>query len=252
LHLQEHFDQGSEYDTEHPNKWPGAPELAGFRSFMTTFFQQCDDVCLTLMKALELAWGVDDSSLVARCKPSATDLRLTHYPAIAVEEMTEEKKTCRIAPHTDFGPITLLFQDGTGGLEVQDRATGSFIPVNPGDTTEMIINVGDTLNRWTNGKILGGVHQVTVPESIKGKRDVIIPSRISMAYLFKAGRGVSLGPLPKFVSASNPAQFSDMTSGEYQSWRNSVIYNLDEKLYTKDGKKIGAIVTSVRARIPPL
>jgi isopenicillin N synthase-like dioxygenase len=215
---------------------------------MTAFFQQCDDVCLTLMKALELAWGIDDGSLVARCKPSATDLRLTHYPAIAVEEMLGEKKTCRIAPHTDFGPMTLLFQDGTGGLEVQDRATGSFVPVNPGRTTEMIINVGDTLHRWTNGKILAGVHQVTVPEALKGMRDVVIPSRISMAYLFKAGRDVSLGPLPRFVSATHPPQFPDMTAGEYQSWRNSVIYSLDEKMYTKEGKKLGALGSEVHER----
>lgn len=200
------------------------------------------------MEALELAWGIDDGSLVARCKPSATDLRLTHYPEIAVEKMLGEKKTCRIAPHTDFGPITLLFQDGTGGLEVQDRLTGSFVPVSPGKPTEMIINVGDTLNRWTNGKILGGVHQVTIPEALKGMRDVVIPSRISMAYLFKASRDVSLGPLPKFVSATNPARYSDMTSGEYQSWRNSVIYSLDEKLYTKEGKKLGALGSEVLER----
>jgi isopenicillin N synthase-like dioxygenase len=215
---------------------------------MTAFYQQCDEVCLTLMKALELAWGIDDGSLVARCKPSATDLRLTHYPAIAVEEMAGEKKTCRIAPHTDFGPVTLLFQDGTGGLEVQDRTTGSLVPVNPDRPTEMIVNVGDTLTRWTNGKILGGVHQVTVPQAMKGMRDVIIPSRISMAYLFKAGRDVSLGPLPKFVSATNPARFSDMTAGEYQSWRNSMIYSLDNNLFTKEGKKLGAPGSEVLER----
>jgi isopenicillin N synthase-like dioxygenase len=206
---------------------------------MTAFYQQCDEVCLTLMKALELAWGISDGSLVARCMPSATDLRLTHYPAIAVEDMDQDKKTCRIAPHTDFGPITLLFQDGTGGLEVEDRTTGIFVPVSPAIPTEMIVNVGDTLTRWTNGRILGGVHQVTVPEAMKGARGVTIPSRISMAYLFKAGREVSLGPLPSFFSATNPAKFADMTALEYQRWRNSIIYSLDKELYTQDGKELG-------------
>lgn len=228
---QEHFDQGPEYDTDFPNKWPEAPELSGFRPFMEDFYQQCDEVCLMLMKALEVAWGIEDGSLVARCVPSATDLRLTHYPAIPVDEM-QSGRTSRIAPHTDFGPITLLFQDSTGGLEIEDRTNSepnSFVPLPPTDTMEMIVNVGDTLTRWTNGKITGGVHQVTTPEAMKGESGLILPPRMSMAYLFKAERNVSVGPLPKFVSSTEPAKYPNITAFEFQKWRNSIVYNLDKK-----------------------
>jgi isopenicillin N synthase-like dioxygenase len=144
---------------------------------MEDFYRQCDDVCLMLMKALEVAWGIEDGSLVARCVPSATDLRLTHYPAIPVEEM-QGGSTSRIAPHTDFSPITLLFQDSTGGLEVEDRSTNTFVPIPPTDVTEMIVNVGDTLTRWTNGKILGGIHQVTTPEAMKGEKGMMLPPTV--------------------------------------------------------------------------
>jgi isopenicillin N synthase-like dioxygenase len=195
---------------------------------MEDFYRQCDDVCLMLMKALEVAWGIEDGSLVARCVPSATDLRLTHYPAIPVEEM-QGGSTSRIAPHTDFGPITLLFQDSTGGLEVEDRSTNTFVPIPPTDVTEMIVNVGDTLTRWTNGKILGGIHQVTTPEAMKGEKGLMLPPRLSMAYLFKAERNVSVGPLPKFVSTAEPAKFSDITALEFQRWKNSIVYSLDKK-----------------------
>ena len=228
--IQEHFDQGPEYDTDFPNKWPNAPELSGFRAFMENFYRQCDDVCLTLMKALEVAWGIKDGSLVARCVPSATDLRLTHYPAIPVEEM-QSGRSSRIAPHTDFGPITLLFQDSTGGLEIEDRTNpkpNSFNPLPPTDTTEMIVNVGDTLTRWTNGKITGGIHQVTAPEAMKGESGLMLPPRMSMAYLFKAERNVSVGPLPKFVSSTEPAIYPDITAFEFQRWRNSIVYSLDK------------------------
>lgn len=61
--IQEHFDQGPDYDTEFPNKWPQAPELSGFQLFMEAFYRQCNDVCLTLMQALEVAWGIEDGSL---------------------------------------------------------------------------------------------------------------------------------------------------------------------------------------------
>ncbi|KAM0480931.1 hypothetical protein ACHAPX_003820 [Trichoderma viride] len=228
---KEHFDQGPTDDAEFPNKWPTTSNMSGFQPFMETFYQQCNNVCLTLIHALEVAWGIEDGSLVARCSPSATDLRLTHYPEIAADELQSGRNT-RIAPHTDFGPITLLFQDSTGGLEIEDRtdATGStFVPLPPTDTTEMIINVGDTLTRWTNGRIIGGMHQVTVPETMKGEKGLVIPSRMSMAYLFKAGRDTSVGPLPKFVSAEEPALYPEITALEFQRWRNSIVYNLDKK-----------------------
>lgn len=226
--IQEHFDQGPDYDKEFPNKWPQAPELSGFRPFMEAFYRQCDDVCLKLMEALEVAWGIEDGSLVARCIPSATDLRLTHYPSIPADEMATGS-TRRIAPHTDFGPITLLFQDGTGGLEIEDRSKNAYVPLPPTDTSEMIVNVGDTLTRWTNGHITGGVHQVTAPEAMKGQSGMVIPSRMSMAYLFKAERNVSVGPLPKFVSPTQPAIYPDITALEFQQWRNSQVYRLDSK-----------------------
>ncbi|KAI9371759.1 Clavaminate synthase-like protein [Aspergillus egyptiacus] len=230
---KEHFDQGPEYDTDFPNQWPKAPELSGFQPFMEAFYRQCDEVCLTLMKALEVAWGIEDGSLVARCSPSATDLRLTHYPAIPLDEM-HSGGTSRIAPHTDFGPITLLFQDSTGGLEIEDRSNpipNSFVPLPPTDTTEMIVNVGDTLTRWTNGRITGGIHRVTTPDAMKEGSGLIVPPRISMAYLFKAARDMTVGPLPKFVSSTEPARFPDITALEFQRWRNSIVYNLDEKEY---------------------
>lgn len=230
---QEHFDRGPEYDTDFSNQWPKAPELSDFRSFMKDFYRQCDDICLTLMKALEVGWGLEDVSLVARCVPSATDLRLTHYPTIPVDEM-QSGNTSRNASHTDFGPITLLFQDSTGGLEIDDRTNPEpnyFVPLPPTDTMELIVNVRNTLTRWTNGKITGGIYQVTTPEAMKGISGLIMPPRMSMAYLFKAERNVLVGPLPKFVSSTEPAKYPDITALEFPRWRNSIVYNFDKKEY---------------------
>lgn len=95
----------------------------------------------------------------------------------------------------------------------------------------MIVNVGDILKGWTNGKITGGIHQVTAPEAMKGESGLILPPRMSMAYLFKAERTVSVGPLPMFVSSTEPAKYPDITALEFQRWRNSIVYNLDKKEY---------------------
>ena len=196
---------------------------------MESYYEQCETVCLTLIKALEEGLGVPDGCITKRCVPSGTDLRLTHYPAIPLEEITSGHKI-RIASHADFGIITLLFQDGVGGLEVEDRSKpglDSFIPIPPTNDTEMVINLGSTMQRWTNDKLFGGLHRVAMPEALKGtdgSNDIIIPGRISIAYLYKAKKSVSVGPIADFVDENNPAKYPEMTGLEYHQWCNSRFY----------------------------
>lgn len=176
--------------------------------------------------ALEVAWGIEDGFLVARSSPLATDLRLTHSAEIDLDQLQSGCNTC-IAPHTDFGPVTLLLQDNTSGLEIEDSTdtTGS----TPTDTTEMISKVVDTLTRWNNGKTIGCMHQITVPEAMKGERGLILPSPLSAAYLFEVRRDTSVAPLPRFASAEEPAVYPKTTTLEFQRWINSIVYNLDKK-----------------------
>ena len=196
---------------------------------MEDFYDQCEAVCLTLIKAVEAGLGINDESITKRCMPSDTDFRLTHYPALPLDEMTSGRRI-RIASHVDFGVISLLFQDGVGGLEVEDRAqpgAGSFIPLPPSNNTEMIVNLGGTMQRWTNDRLFGGLHRVASPQEMKGQKghsDAIIPGRISVAYLFKAKKSVSVGPLPAFVSEKTPAKYPQMSGLEYHQWCNSRFY----------------------------
>ena len=196
---------------------------------MEAYYEQCETVCLNLIKALEDGLGVQDECITERCVPSDTDLRLTHYPAIPLEEITSGHKI-RIASHVDFGVIALLFQDGVGGLEVEDRSKpglDSFIPIPPTNNTEIIVNLGATMQRWTNDKLFGGLHRVAMPAALKGidgSGDIIIPGRISIAHLFKARKGVSVGPIAAFVDENTPAKYPEMTGLEYHQWRNSQFY----------------------------
>lgn len=74
---------------------------------------------------------------------------------------------------TDFGIIILLFQDHVGGLELEDRSRpGTFVPVTPvkvglGQRSEMVVNISNTFQRWTNGVIKAGLHQVPAPPAFK-------------------------------------------------------------------------------------
>ena len=64
-----------------------------------------------------------------------------------------------MAPHTDFGCITLLWQDENGGLEVLERQTQTWIAAPPIPGT-LVVNVGDLLARWTNDRYASTPHRV--------------------------------------------------------------------------------------------
>jgi isopenicillin N synthase-like dioxygenase len=87
----------------------------------------------------------------------------------------------------------------------------------------MIVNVLDTLERWTNAKLTGGVHRVSIPEGIRDENGVTLNERFSMAYLFKAERNVSVGPLEQFMNFDK-ANFPSITALEFQKWRNNTLY----------------------------
>ncbi|KAI1750362.1 hypothetical protein F4782DRAFT_509445 [Xylaria castorea] len=221
---KEHFDLGSASDTEFPNQWPQSPELDGFRPFMEALHERGNTICLTLLKALEIPLGLRPGSLEERSIPNAADLRLTHYPEISIKDM-RSGHTSRIAPHSDWGIITLLFQDSTGGLEVADRSRpGQFFPVEPDDTTDMIVNAGDTLMRWTNGRVVAGIHQVTIPEGLKRMDEVTLPERYSVAHLFKAQRQVSIAPLGQFITAEEPAKYPDISALQYHRQVQNLLF----------------------------
>ncbi|KAI0910964.1 hypothetical protein F4823DRAFT_588262 [Ustulina deusta] len=221
---KEHFDLGPTSDVEFPNQWPRSPELEGFRPFMEKLYEEGNDICLTLLEALEISLGLNPGSLKERSIPNAADLRLTHYPEISIKDM-RSGQTSRIAPHSDWGIVTLLFQDSTGGLEVEDRThPGTFFPVEPDDTTEMIVNAGDTLMRWTNGKVVAGIHQVTIPDRLKQMDEMILPERYSVAHLFKAQRQVSIAPLSQFVTIEEPAKYPEMSALQYHRQAQNLLF----------------------------
>lgn len=107
-----------------------------------------------------------------------------------------------------------------GGLELEDREhSGTFVPVAPAETdtpTELMVNISDTFERWTNNSIPAGLHQVNVPASMKGSEEGTCPDRHSSVFFFKADRNTSVGPLPEFVTREQPALYAECTALEYQ------------------------------------
>ena len=192
---------------------------------MENIYGLCQQVGLQIMEACEMGMHLPPGTLVQRCIPAASELRLNYYPAVSVQRL-QEGHTKRGWPHTDFGIITLLFQDAVGGLEVENRSQpDTFEPLTRDSPSEIAVNISDTFQRWTNGTLKAGVHQVTLPITIEVKPDAIVPQRRSAAFFLKAHRDVSVGPLPEFVSLDQPAKYEDITALEFQKRRTGVLTN---------------------------
>lgn len=225
-------------DVEFSNLWPREDALPGFRSWMEHYFATSQRLSLQLMRALEVAMALPAGALTDRCAGHASELRLNHYPATPAAALRDGGVAKRIWPHTDFGIITLLAQDGEGGLEIEAKtkpaaapaggggSPSSFVPVPLEDPTELVVNVGDTLERWTNGRLGAGLHQVTLPRGVEADDlgDVVLPTRYSVAFFLKANRAASVGPIRLLVPEGGTAAYEEMTALEYQQRRTAIVY----------------------------
>ncbi|BAY27982.1 2OG-Fe(II) oxygenase [Calothrix sp. NIES-2100] len=136
------------------------------------FYDACTQLANTVLQALALALELPEDFFTSRHNQQNHTLRLLHYPPL---QTTPKSGQVRAGEHSDYGSITLLFQDDIGGLEVQTTA-GEWI-VAPSIPGTVIVNTGDLMQRWTNHVFCSTKHRVMIPNDSKIKQ-----SRYSVAF----------------------------------------------------------------------
>lgn len=124
--LKESVEIGREGDPDHPNIWPpedaseeggggddGNNELGriGFRSTMLDFHDRCKQLHVEVMRAIAVGLGIDERWFDAYTDEGDNTLRLLHYPEVPKDVFQTNPGQVRAGAHSDFGSITLLFQD---------------------------------------------------------------------------------------------------------------------------------------------
>ena len=226
---KESLDIGPLNDKPYPNRWISEASLPIFRQNVESYYTAFLNTANYLLEAIELGLALPPGSLASRTFPDASELRLNHYPSISARELSETN-TRRIWPHTDLGIFSLLIQDDQGGLEFEDRANrGSFFPVLNEEPSDLIVNVSDILERWTNGVLRAGLHRVVVPlrqqqGKDEGETDCVLPDRYSVVFLYRPGEEHSAGPMKDFVNADRPAICEEGTALTYLKEMNDLVY----------------------------
>jgi isopenicillin N synthase-like dioxygenase len=179
-HDRPKFEAAWSFLDNQPNKWPA--QLPGFREVMLSFLSDCGDLVDAILAAIEEPLGMLEGQLTKNHAKRNCTMRLLHYPAIngAVKDDQE-----RCGEHTDWGTVTLLFQDGQGGLEVR-RRTGEWISA-PALSDCVLVNIGDQLQAWTGGRLVSTPHRVRAADS-----DYAAADRYSIALFCFADFGASI------------------------------------------------------------
>jgi isopenicillin N synthase-like dioxygenase len=135
-----------------PTLWP---ESTGFRDSMLGVYDAMFAVGETILSVMAVHLGRDPDFFVSALEDSYSNMRIIYYPAPdAIADVTDFGSR----PHGDRGLITLLTQDGNGGLDVEGP-NGEWIGVEP-DQASVICNVGRLLRRWTNNRYTSAIYRV--------------------------------------------------------------------------------------------
>ncbi|CAN5753415.1 2-oxoglutarate and iron-dependent oxygenase domain-containing protein [soil metagenome] len=189
-----------------PNLWP---DLADFREPVVAYEKAMEDFCRRLLRPMALALDLPRDWFLPYFEQPTTFLRLLHYPPHAIDAPEDAFGS---APHTDYGFITILCQDKSGGLEVR-RRDGTWLAAPPLPGT-WVFNVADMLSRWTNGRWQSTPHRV---KNLSGG------DRYSCPYFFDMSMDSIVEVLPTCQDrgqepgdpAKGPAKWPPVRYGDY-------------------------------------
>ena len=206
-----HFGQTVEDNDPIKEEYPDnvqVNELPKFNAVGREVYQKLEETGREMLRAIALHLNLDENYFDAKIHNGNSILRPIHYPPIT----HEPKDAVRAAEHEDINLITLLMGASADGLQVLNKS-GEWISVTA-LPDQIVVNVGDMLQRLTNNKLKSTTHRVVNPPIEKWGT-----SRYSIPFFLHPRSEVSLNCLPSCISESNPKNFSDITAGEYLEQR---------------------------------
>ncbi len=182
-----------------PNQWPDG--LTAFRTTAERYFAELMRLGSTLMRGFAIALDQPADYFADKIDRPMAQLRLLHYPP---QSGAIEASTLGCGVHTDYGCVTILAQDSNGGLQVCNT-DGDWImaPPVPG---AFVVNLGDQMARWTNGRFQATPHRVV---NLSGRE------RYSMPFFFDPNWEAEIACLANCVAPGEAPRFEPVQAGPY-------------------------------------
>lgn len=187
------------------NIWPD--EVPDMKDAAIAAYKTLEETGKTMLRAIALYLGIEENYFDNKVKNGNSILRPIHYFPIEDEELLK-KGAVRAAEHGDINLITLLMGASAAGLEVK-RKDGKWIPITA-LPDQIIVNVGDMLERLTNDVLKSTIHRVVNPDD-----DKVGTSRYSIPFFMHPRPEMSLTCLTECVSFDNPKKYPDISAGDF-------------------------------------
>ncbi len=202
---QQHNHDGDSIWEEYPdNVFPA--EIPPFKAQTLETYYTLENAGKTLLRAIAIYLGLDEDYFEEKVKHGNSILRAIHY--FPLDPNTVQEGAVRAAAHGDINLITLLMGASAEGLEVL-RRDGAWIPITA-LPDQVIVNVGDMLDRLTNHKLKSTIHRVVNPPKEK-----MGSSRFSIPFFMHPRSEMNLRSLDNCITAEHPKIYTDMTAGEF-------------------------------------
>lgn len=207
--LKEFFQYGQAVEdsdtikSEYPDN-VSVTEIQQFNPTLFSAYRNFEKSGSALLQAIALYLGLDENYFQPHLVNGNSILRCIHYPPIT----HEPKSAIRAEQHEDINLITLLVGASADGLQVLTKQ-GDWVNVTS-LPDQIVVNVGDMLQRLTNNKLRSTTHRVVNPP-----RDLWHTSRFSIPFFMHPRSEMSLACLESCINETHEKAYPDATAGEY-------------------------------------
>ena len=190
-------------DVMGPNVWP-EDAVPGFKATFLELYDTFDRTGLKILSAIARYLSIDEDYFADTVSDGNSVMRLLHYPP-----QTEPTGAhIRAGAHEDINTITLLLGAEEAGLELLTK-DGRWIPVSP-RPGELAINIGDMLQRLTNGRLRSTSHRVVNPAPDRASK-----ARYSMPFFLHFRPDFMIEALPGTVAEGAEPKWPPISSHDY-------------------------------------
>ncbi len=201
----EYFRRSGVKNLSHPNLWPERPER--FQDVWSAYYCAMEALASTLLEIFAVALNLPQDFFSDKIDKHSSNLCAFNYPDQPGNPLPGQ---LRAGAHTDWGSLTILYQDqAPGGLQVVNQ-DGEWIDILP-IPRSFVINIGDLMACWTNDRWVSTIHRVVNPP-----RDQALGSRRqSIAFFHMPNYDAMIACLESCSSERNPPKYPPMSAGEY-------------------------------------
>lgn len=207
---KESFDMGLNLPANHaligpdrplygPNQYP--PALPDFQQQMETHYWEMLELGKKVLSALAIALNIEEDFFADKFEHPLSVLRFLHYPQV---NTSNGEQPIGAGAHTDYGCITILWQDEIGGLQVQDTQ-GNWVDAPPIEDS-FVINIGNMMARWSNDRYKSTPHRVYSPSGAE---------RYSIPFFVEPDFDTDVSCLPHCGEPGEQPKYEPISAGDW-------------------------------------